>query len=141
MVLEIYMKIKTLLFILSYLMLLASCSKEIEAEDINEKKDKKIDYEISSSIEFKSGIIYDLKEIIYKDGTVKSFFKVDDKIVFDQEYLKTQLPLFPKELSEMMKLIDENKAIGNDEDAHSAFTMKNKIVFFAYEKMQQSSLP
>ena len=129
------MKIKTLLFILSYLMLLASCSKEIEAEDINEKKDKKIDYEISSSIKFKSGIIYDLKEIIYKDGTVKSFFKVDDKIVFDQEY--TQLPLFPKELSEMMKLIDENKAIGNDEDAHSAFTMKNKIFFFAYEKMQK----
>lgn len=122
------MKIKTLLVILSYLMLLASCSKEIKTEDINEKKDKIIDYERSSSIKFKSGIFYDLKEIIYKDGTVKSFFKVDDKVMLDQEYLKTQLPQFPKELSEMMKLLDEMEAIGNDEDAYSAFTMKNKII-------------
>ena len=60
---------------LTYLMLLASCGEEIEAEDIV-KKDKVIDYQVVSAIIFDSGVIYDLKEIVYKDGTVKNFFKV-----------------------------------------------------------------
>ena len=116
---------------LTYLMLLASCGEEIEAEDIV-KKDKVIDYEVVSAIVFDSGVIYDLKEIVYKDGTVKTFFKVGDKVMFDQEYLNTKLPQFPKELSEMMRIIDEYEEAGKDEDAHSVVTNKYKIGMWNY---------
>jgi hypothetical protein len=125
---------KNLLICLNYLMLLASCGKEIKTEDIIEKKDKIIDYEESASIRFESGVTYDLKRIVYKDETVKSFFKLDGKVMFDQEYLNVKLPQFPKELSEMMKLLDEREVVGNDEDAYSAFSKKYKIRDMMYQK-------
>lgn len=125
---------KNLLIGLTYLMLLASCGKEIKTEDIIEKKDKIIDYEESALIRFESGVTYDLKRIVYKDETVKSFFKLDGKVMFDQEYLNVKLPQFPKELSEMMKLLDEREVVGNDEDAYSAFSKKYKIRDMMYQK-------
>jgi hypothetical protein len=129
---------KNLLIGLTYLMLLASCGKEIKTEDIIEKKDKIIDYEESASIRFESGVTYDLKRIVYKDETVKSFFKLDGKVMFDQEYLNVKLPQFPKELSEMMKLLDEHEVVGNDEDAYSVFSKKYKIRDMMYQKTKKA---
>ena len=129
---------KNLLIGLTYLMLLASCGKEIKTEDIIEKKDKIIDYKESASIRFESGVTYDLKRIVYKDETVKSFFKLDGKVMFDQEYLNVKLPQFPKELSEMMKLLDEREVVGNDEDAYSVFSKKYKIRDMMYQKTKKA---
>ena len=125
---------KNLLIGLTYLMLLASCGKESVTEDIVEKKDKIIDYEESASIIFESGVSYDFKRIVYKNEMVKSFFIVDGKVMFDQEYLNVKLPQFPKELSEMMKLLDESEVVRNDEDAYSAFLNKYKIRDMMYQK-------
>ena len=50
--------------------------------------------------------------------------------MFDQEYLNVKLPQFPKELSEMMKLLDESEVVRNDEDAYSAFLNKYKIQYY-----------